>query len=292
MAGAVAARRNRAMPEGEHAEEALEPGHTSYRGRVGGEQPSRPRWMARGEHEIPPGEAWLTPSERARAGGMRFTKRRSEYLLRRWVGKQAVAAAAGLPSDPAVLARIEVANRPTGAPSCASTASRRARHLAHRPRRVGGLPGRARARSRVGCDLEIVEPRSAGFVTDFLTAAEQRYVAALPDVDRDVAANLLWSAKESALKVLQTGLRRDTRSVEVPWSTAPGTRTTSGVGPAARDPPRRGRPDHRVVAPRRRLPGDGRRRAAAPAAGAAAGLRRPDDGRAGPLLGGQPLTPP
>ena len=27
--------------------------------------------------------------------------------------------------------------------------------------------------------------------------------------------NLLWSAKESALKVLQTGLRRDTRTVEV-----------------------------------------------------------------------------
>ena len=31
----------------------------------------------------------------------------------------------------------------------------------------------------------------------------------------DAAANLIWSAKESALKVLRTGLRADTRTVEV-----------------------------------------------------------------------------
>ena len=41
---------------------------------------------------------------------------------------------------------------------------------------------------------------------------------------RDLAANLLWSAKESALKVLRTGLRRDTRSVEVTH----GSRTVEG----------------------------------------------------------------
>lgn len=69
---------------------------------------------------------------------------------------------------------------------------------------------------RVGCDLELVEPRSPAFVRDFLTPAEQRYVAARPPGDeRDAAANLIWSAKESALKLLRTGLRRDTRSVRV-----------------------------------------------------------------------------
>src|SRR5581483_12248525 len=65
----------------------------------------------------------------------------------------------------------------------------------------------------VGCDLEVVEPRSAGFVHDFLTRGERDWVARHTDPDR--AANLVWSAKESALKVLETGLRRDTRSVEV-----------------------------------------------------------------------------
>ena len=58
------------------------------------------RWLARGEHELPDGLDWLAPRERERAAGMRFTKRRTEYLLRRWVGKQAVAVATDLVSAP------------------------------------------------------------------------------------------------------------------------------------------------------------------------------------------------
>jgi 4'-phosphopantetheinyl transferase len=47
-------------------------------------------------------------------------------------------------------------------------------------------------------------------------------VAAAEDADaRDLLANLVWSGKESALKVLRTGLRRDTRSVEVSLPAAP-----------------------------------------------------------------------
>jgi 4'-phosphopantetheinyl transferase len=68
---------------------------------------------------------------------------------------------------------------------------------------LGGAPG------AVGCDLELVEPRSAAFVRHFFTSTEQQ---AIHD---DLTANLLWSAKESVLKVLRTGLRRDTRTVEV-----------------------------------------------------------------------------
>ena len=66
----------------------------------------------------------------------------------------------------------------------------------------------------VGCDVEIVEPRSDAFIRDYLTEAERRMVAAAGQ-ERHKAANLVWSAKESALKVLGTGLRRDTCSVEV-----------------------------------------------------------------------------
>ena len=72
-----------------------------------------------------------------------------------------------------------------------------------------GPPGTA-----LGCDLELVEPRSDAFVGDFLTPAEQGLVAAA-GAERDLVANLVWCGKESALKVLRTGLRRDTRSVEV-----------------------------------------------------------------------------
>ncbi len=64
------------------------------------------QWLARGEGQVPPGQQWLTGAEAARAGAMRFTKRRNEYLVRRYAGKCAVAAAVGLPADPASLGRI------------------------------------------------------------------------------------------------------------------------------------------------------------------------------------------
>jgi 4'-phosphopantetheinyl transferase len=169
--------------------------------------------MARGERELPAGGHWLTPYEANRAAGMRFTKRRQEYLLRRWAGKQAVASAVGLPAAPEQLSRIEVANRPTGAPYVVVDGVPLGLDVSLTDRAGWAVCVVGADLSRVGCDLEIVEPRSAGFVADFLTAAEQEYVAGA--AHRDAAANLLWSAKESALKVLRTGLRRDTRSVEV-----------------------------------------------------------------------------
>ena len=172
-------------------------------------------WMARGEHEMPDHAGWLTPGEAARAATIRFTKRRSEYLLRRWVCKHAVAEAVGLPAEPSTLARIEVGNLPTGAPCVSIDGVRPTLEVSLTDRAGWGVCLVGADLGRVGCDVEIVEPRSPGFVSDFLTPLEQEYVASLASDERNAAANLIWSAKESALKVLQTGLRRDTRSVEV-----------------------------------------------------------------------------
>ena len=171
--------------------------------------------MARGEHEIPSTHTWLTHDEVTRAASLRFTKRRTEYLLRRWVCKQAVVAATGMPGDLDSLARVEVANHPGGAPYVQVDGAQLALDVSLSDRAGWAVCVVAGQHGRMGCDLEIVEPRTAGFVADFLTPSEQDYVASRPDDDRSEAANLIWSAKESALKVLQTGLRRDTRSVEV-----------------------------------------------------------------------------
>jgi 4'-phosphopantetheinyl transferase len=174
------------------------------------------RWLARGEQELPGDISWLTPREAARAAGMRFAKRRNEYLLRRWVGKQAVAAATGGPTDVHELARIEVANHASGAPFVLLDGRPAGLDVSLTDRAGWAVCVLGPDLTHVGCDLEIVEIRSRGFVSDFLTGAEQDYVATRPVGDeRDAAANLLWSAKESALKVLRTGLRRDTRTVEV-----------------------------------------------------------------------------
>ncbi|MEI2732445.1 MAG: 4'-phosphopantetheinyl transferase superfamily protein [Dermatophilaceae bacterium] len=186
-------------------------------------------WLAVTEAGLPPGQAWLSPDESVRLERLRFTKPRTEYLLRRWAGKRAVLAleaAAPARLDPAELARVELLNRPGGAPFV-----RREGVLADldvsltdRAGVAVGLVGPA-GRGTLGTDLELVEPRSAAFVADYLTPAERDAVAASGGVSSEpwnLAANLVWSAKESALKVLRVGLRADTRSVVVSWGAPPG----------------------------------------------------------------------
>ena len=174
------------------------------------------QWLARGEPSVPVGDAWLTEVEARRSAGMRFTKRRTEYRLRRYAGKCAVAEVMGLSEEPADLARIGVLNAPTGAPFVQVDGRRIGMDVSLTDRAGWAVCLVGADLAAVGVDLEIVEPRSDGFVRDFLTPAEQALVRALPDADaRAAAANLIWSAKESALKVLRTGLRADTRTVEI-----------------------------------------------------------------------------
>jgi 4'-phosphopantetheinyl transferase len=166
------------------------------------------RWLARGEGALPAGLDWLTPREAEHAAGLRYPKRRTEYLLRRLAAKHAVIAALGFDGGPA---RVEVRNAPGGAPYVLVDGVPAGLDVSVTDR--AGWAVCLVGTGTVGCDLELVEPRSPEFVRDFLTVAERAYVAA--SAEPDATANLLWSAKESALKVLRTGLRRDTRSVEV-----------------------------------------------------------------------------
>ena len=61
--------------------------------------------------------------------------------------------------------------------------------------------------------MELIEPHSASFVTDYFTAEEQTLLAQVSAAEQPRILTLLWSAKESALKALHEGLRLDTRSV-------------------------------------------------------------------------------
>lgn len=176
---------------------------------------SQVRWLSRGLDHVPEGQAWLSAAELDRLGRMRYAKRSSEFLVSRATSKQAIARAVGLPADdPAVLRRIEVRHRPTGAPAAFVDGEPAGLAMSSTDRAdravcvVTAIPGVA-----IGCDLELVEERSPGFVASYLTPPEQQLVAAA--AVPDLTANLIWSAKESALKVLETGLRRATRSVEV-----------------------------------------------------------------------------
>jgi 4'-phosphopantetheinyl transferase len=176
-------------------------------------------WLTHGEQEVPAGVDWLTPREQQGLAGFRYAKRRVEFLTRRWTAKRAVAMVLGRGLSMAALAGVEIRHHPSGAPWVAVDGQPAAIDVSISDRAgwavclvgpPGGLGG------PLGIDLELVEPRSDAFVDDFFTADEVAGVRRLPSGEaRDEAANLIWSAKESALKVLKVGLRADTREVEV-----------------------------------------------------------------------------
>jgi 4'-phosphopantetheinyl transferase len=176
-----------------------------------------PGWHTSSAAEVPPGDAWLSPRERAVLAGLRLAKRRDDWRLGRWTAKAAVAAWLGVGAK-----RVEVLAAADGAPDAwlDGTPAPVSLSLSHRAERalaaVTDLP------AAIGCDLEIVEHRSGPFVREWLTAGEQATLAPLDVAARDVAANLMWAGKEAAAKVRREGLRLDVRHADVDLG-APGS---------------------------------------------------------------------
>jgi 4'-phosphopantetheinyl transferase len=165
-----------------------------------------PGWLTSSPAEVPAGEQWLGPRERAVLAGLRIEKRRADWRLGRWSAKRAVAAWLDVAPE-----RVEIVAAADGAPE-AWIDGRRAPvsvSLSHRAGRalatVVTLP------SLVGCDLELVEPRSAAFAREWLAPPERRRLAACPAAERAALVNGFWTAKEAAAKLRRAGLRLDVR---------------------------------------------------------------------------------
>lgn len=182
----------------------------------------RVAWYSQGMGDVPSDDGWLSPLEASWIGRMRFEKRSSEFRMGRWTAKNAVSLFLGRPCTHQALHAVEINRAPGGAPvplvegqpapvSISMTDRADQAVCVVSPRGVG-----------LGVDLELVEPRTDAFVADFLTPSEQRLVGEGADREQHgLRANLIWCGKESALKVLRTGLRRDTRSVEVSFPEEP-----------------------------------------------------------------------
>ena len=168
------------------------------------------RWSLSRASAAPEGDDWLGPEERAAQAGLTLPKRRAEWRLGRYTAKSLVADLIGARR----LEEIQVIAAKDGAPE-AFVGGERLRMSLSISHRDGVAACAAAWNARVGCDLEVVEPRTPRFVSDFFTERERKVAYEVDDSLRDRYVALVWSAKESALKVLRAGLRRDTRSAEV-----------------------------------------------------------------------------
>lgn len=184
------------------------------------------------ETDVPRGEGWLSRGERDVLARLKLPKRRADWLLGRWAAKRAVSSLLGRPAGVAGASAVEIVAAEDGRPLVLFPGDRlgdRTRAARPAPRgppatdirisisHAGGVGFAAASPegTAVGCDVEVVEPRSEAFVSDYLTDRESVAVRRASADDAALMANLIWSAKESALKALGEGLRMDTRSVEV-----------------------------------------------------------------------------
>jgi 4'-phosphopantetheinyl transferase len=176
----------------------------------------------------PGGEAWLGARERSVLHGLTVPKRRSEWKAGRLVAKRLLAARFEIES----LAHIEILAAEDGAPEAFIDGRKlnASISISHRDDAAACVVA---SDARVGCDLEAIEPRTSRFVRDFFTDLERASAERMTGALRDLHVALTWSAKESVLKVLRTGLRRDTRSVEIEIdeaaSTPPGWHRFTGT---------------------------------------------------------------
>ena len=184
-------------------------------------------WIEQQERDVPSGDLWLSRNERLRSETIRIPKRLSDWRLGRWTAKLAIASVYSLDVELTTLATIEIRATESGAPEALLrdelvpfTIS--LSHSTGHALSVIAPPG-----ASVGCDIEKIEARSSAFVEDYFTVDEQQAFLASPDDTKPLLANLIWSAKESALKALQVGLRADTRSVQVMIETQQPLRSTA-----------------------------------------------------------------
>jgi phosphopantetheinyl transferase len=173
------------------------------------------RYLIEHEEGRPEALHWLGEREAEVLGGLASPVRRASWLLGRWAAKRAAFMLLAQRGQARRYDQIEIRAAASGAPEIWLSGARAPMSLSLSHRAGEALAVLGPAGLSIGGDLEVVEPRSAELVGDFFTEGERARWEAAPPADRDTHAGLVWSAKESALKALGEGLRRDTRSVDV-----------------------------------------------------------------------------
>ena len=141
-------------------------------------------WLEQTEADVPAENDWLSASETVCLNGMRFAKRRDDWRLGRWTAKRALSLTLNVPAHVQALKKSRYAGdvRRAGGLFRQPTGGRH--YFTQPPLRHRGCAV-AISGVEMGCDLEIVEPRSDAFVADYFTIEEQALVARASAADRD-----------------------------------------------------------------------------------------------------------
>jgi 4'-phosphopantetheinyl transferase len=170
------------------------------------------RWLSQTLSDIPQDDSWLSEAERSVLAGLRFPKRRGDWKLGRWTAKRAICACQM--KDSTAFSNLEIRAAKDGAPEVFwdNTPAKISISISHSREKSFCVVGPYGCGS--GCDLEWIEPREESFPGDYFRPEEISYLQQAP-AEQALLANLIWSAKETVLKILRQGLRRDTRSVSI-----------------------------------------------------------------------------
>ena len=163
-------------------------------------------WLTRDLGDVPRHDRWLSEPEREALSALQVPKRRADWRLGRWTAKAAVAAWRKVPLEAVVVVAAD-----DGAPEALIDGGPAAVALSLSHRAGRALAAVGDPLSALGCDLEALEPRSPAFLREWLAPTEYDLVMAQAGEGRDLAANLVWTAKEAASKARREGLRLNVR---------------------------------------------------------------------------------
>lgn len=154
----------------------------------------------------------LTTAEQAVYRGFKTRKRQVEWLAGRIAVKQLYIKLSHNRYNPLDLS---VAREGTGAPYLIEGDIRTSGRISISHTAGCVVVLLTKSELRIGIDLEEVSSREPAFITDYFTPMEQNYIRGNQPLTMEFRANLLWSAKESVLKAISTGLGVDPLRVEI-----------------------------------------------------------------------------
>lgn len=171
------------------------------------------------DHQILSEHRFLTPIELEKLKSLKLEKRRKDWLLGRFTIKSLIQEYFWEVYEKEVsLSNIEIKNFDDGAPyfKLVSETNFQVFH-----RRISNISIShshetslcAISDFAVGIDLEFIEKRSNAFIHEFFSDIEVRFMENVSNTLNHLFVNLIWSAKESVLKLFHLGLTVDTRYV-------------------------------------------------------------------------------